>query len=244
MQTRTSARPPKKKSERVPHEKRPQHYGMSHVIWRLKEGMPEMRKPKVLRVLEGAFRAGKRKGEFRLIAYSIQDTHLHMIVEGRKIEEVSRGMQGLGVRITKALNKLWERSGQGSVFRERFKLVALRDYKQITAALNYVLNNALKHRSKWPDGRPDRYSSAPWYRRTYQKFRRPLRSSPVEESQFLVVSCGDLPLISVDQVPGLGALDTPELEERRRKVAAAIHRREMERRLALDRRPAEIRWRA
>jgi hypothetical protein len=48
------------KSERVPHEKRPQRYGMSHVIYRLKPGMKELRQPKVLRVLEGAFRAAKK----------------------------------------------------------------------------------------------------------------------------------------------------------------------------------------
>jgi hypothetical protein len=37
-------------------------------------------------VLEGAFRAAKRKGGFRLIAYSLQDTHIHMIVEGQDAE--------------------------------------------------------------------------------------------------------------------------------------------------------------
>jgi hypothetical protein len=81
MANHGSGRP---RSERVPHEKRPQHYGMSHVIYRLKPGMESLRRPKVLRVLEGAFRAAKRKGGFRLIAYSLQDTHIHMIVEGRR----------------------------------------------------------------------------------------------------------------------------------------------------------------
>jgi hypothetical protein len=62
--------------------------------------------------------------------------------------------------LTKQLNRVWGRRGGGTVFRERFKQVTLRGYKQITAALNYVLNNALKHWSKPVDGRPDRYSSA------------------------------------------------------------------------------------
>jgi REP element-mobilizing transposase RayT len=192
------------KSERVPHEKRPQRYGMSHVIYRLKPEMKELRRPKVLRVLEGAFRAAKKKDGFRLIAYSIQDTHIHMIVEGESAAQVSRGMQGLGVRLTKQLNRLWDRRGEGSVFRERFKQVPLVGYKQITAALNYVLNNALKHWCKPVNGRPDRYSSAPWYPWTFESFPRPLRRSPVELSRYLV----NIPRISVNDRPGdgLGAL--------------------------------------
>lgn len=194
-----------KRSSRVPHEKRPQRFGLSHVIYRLKEGMPEMRKPKVLRVLEGAFRAAKRKEGFRLIAYSIQDTHLHLIVEGESAERVSRGMQGLGVRLTRQLNRLWERRGEGSVWRERFKLIPLLTYKHIAAALNYVLNNALKHGAKRPDGRPDRYSSAPWWSSIIEPIRRPTRSPPVERSKFLCY----VPRISVNERPGIGALAIP-----------------------------------
>lgn len=196
---------PKPQSQRVPHAKRPRRFGLSHVIYRLKEEMPKLRQPKVLRVLEGAFRAAKRKDGFRIIAYSLQDTHIHMIVEGESAEQVSRGMQGLGVRLTRQLNKLWERRGEGSVFRERFKQIPLDKYKQINAALNYVLNNALKHGAKRADNRPDRYSSAPWYPNLVEHIRKPTRESPVERSRYLVYT----PRISVNCRPGLGALAVP-----------------------------------
>jgi REP element-mobilizing transposase RayT len=215
------------KSERVPHEKRPQHYGMSHVIYRLKPGMESLRRPKVLRVLEGAFRAAKRKGGFRLIAYSLQDTHIHMIVEGQDAEVVSRGMQGLGVRLTKQLNRVWGRRGGGTVFRERFKQVTLRGYKQITAALNYVLNNALKHWCKPVDGRPDRYSSAAWYPLMVERFRRPLRRSPVELTRFMV----SLPLLSVCDRPGDGRLALPIGRVTCRAERVVLMRRKRERAL-------------
>jgi hypothetical protein len=114
-------------------------------------------------------------------------------------------MQGLGVRLTKQLNRVWGRRGGGTVFRERFKQVTLRGYKQITAALNYVLNNALKHWSKPVDGRPDRYSSAAWYPLTVERFRRPLRRSPVELTRFMV----SLPMLSVNDRPGDGRLALP-----------------------------------
>jgi REP element-mobilizing transposase RayT len=45
----------------------------------------------VLRVLEPAFRQGKERPGFRLIAWSLQDDHVHLIVEGESTEEVARG---------------------------------------------------------------------------------------------------------------------------------------------------------
>ena len=208
---------PRPQSKRVPHAKRPRRVGLSHVIYRLKEGLPELRRPKVLRALEAAFRAAKRKDGFGILAYSLQDTHIHMIVEGESAEQVSRGMQGLGVRLTRQLNRLWERKGEGSVFRERFKQIPLDGYKRINAAFNYVLNNALKHGAKRADNRPDRYSSAPWYPNLAERTRRPTRESPVERSRYLVCT----PWISVNCRPGLGALAVPIDWEARRVMYGA-----------------------
>ena len=192
------------RSRRAPHSKRPQFRGLSHVIYRLRDGMPELRKPKVLRVLEGVFRAARSKEGFRLIAYSIQNTHLYLVVEGDSAAELSRGMQGLGVRITRQLNKLWRRRGHGSVFRERFKQIVVSGYKHIRAVLRYVLNNALRHGSKRADGTPDRYSSMPWYR-VWVSYRRPLRESPVAQPRYVWAACGGgWPFIDVDDRPGYG----------------------------------------
>ena len=102
---------------------------------------------------------------FRVVHYSIQSNHLHLIVEAVDAPGLACGMKGLVSRIARGLNKLWSR--RGSVFPRRFHDVALRSLRQVRNALRYVLNNHLKHGSPvLRDGaavEPDPYSSARYF---------------------------------------------------------------------------------
>jgi REP element-mobilizing transposase RayT len=65
----------------VPHVRRPQLKGAAHVVLRIRRGLPWLRTPKTWRVLERCFRSGKKKDGFRLVEFSVQQDHLHLIVE-------------------------------------------------------------------------------------------------------------------------------------------------------------------
>jgi hypothetical protein len=52
-------------------------------------------------------------------------------------------MQGLSIRIARALNRLWRRSG--SVFSDRYHARILRSPREVRYALAYVLHNGRKH---------------------------------------------------------------------------------------------------
>jgi hypothetical protein len=52
-------------------------------------------------------------------------------------------MQGLKVRIAKALNKFWKR--RGTVFSDRYHARILRTPREVRRALLYVLQNARRH---------------------------------------------------------------------------------------------------
>ena len=203
MKTQNTWPPKQRRSNRVPHTKRERWQGMSHVFWKLKPGVKSVREPEVLRVLEPAFWTGKEKSGFRLIAWSLQETHIHLIVEGESTEEVARGIQGLGVSLTKRLNKLWDRVGEGSVFRDRHEKVPLKTFAHRRRAVPYVLSNALRHGRMIPNGEPDRYSSAPWWPWCNQEFRRPLRSPPVAKSRYLLRE-GVIPHLDLTHRPGSG----------------------------------------
>jgi len=69
------------------------------------------------------------------------------------------GMRALLVRIARALNRLWNRSG--SIFADRFHERALRTPSEVRNSLVYVLQNARKHGIA--AGGPDPYSSGPWF---------------------------------------------------------------------------------
>ncbi len=192
-----------RKSSRVPHETRPEVAGPIHVVWRIRRGLPDLRTPRGLRRLERAFRKGKERNGFALLHYSIQQDHVHLMVEVMDKTKLSKGLQALGIRLAKALNSLWCRK-TGSVFAERYFAVALQGWRQIWRTVRYILNNGRKHGSWNVRGQPDPYSSGGWYSPWRQDICRRLRSSPVLKAQ----SFGYLPWIGVDDVPGRNWLES------------------------------------
>ena len=117
-----------------------------HVTTRLRDGLPSLRRDDTRRALERVFAAGGERFGFRLIHYSIQTTHLHLIVEASDHRALSRGMQGLLVRVVRALNGLWKRTG--SIVSDRYHAHILRTPREVRHALAYVLHNARHHGSQ------------------------------------------------------------------------------------------------
>ena len=91
--------------------------GPAHVTLKLRRGLPKLRTPRCYRVLERALRAGMEKPDFLLCQFSVQDDHLHLIVEANSQWDLTRGMQGLTIRIAKALNRHWARTSRAGVRR-------------------------------------------------------------------------------------------------------------------------------
>ena len=76
------------------------------------------------------------------------------IVEADGREELSRGLQGMFVRMARRMNKVLGR--RGAFFRDRFHEHVLRKPREVWNALRYVLSNQRKHghltgRSSRPD---------------------------------------------------------------------------------------------
>ncbi len=146
---------------RVPHRPRAefrQRFPL-HVTLRVRGGLPNLRRPAPYRVLFGALASGCEKPGFRVVEYSVQSNHVHLIVEGSDRVRIARGMQGLCVRMARRLNRLWRR--RGSVFADRYHDVVLRTPRHVRHALVYVLQNARKHGIRYAGA--DSRSSAPWF---------------------------------------------------------------------------------
>jgi len=122
-----------------------------------------LRTPRALRRLERAFRKGKERDGFALVQFSIQQDHLHLMVEVKNRRKLSKGLQALGIRIAKSLNSLWNRR-KGGVFAERYFASTIETVRQIWRTVRCVLNNGRKHGTWTVKGRPDPYSSGRWYR--------------------------------------------------------------------------------
>jgi hypothetical protein len=143
--------------------RRAQHPSL--VTAKLREHLPRLRNAVERAVLFAAFVAGKERGGFRLVHFAILNDHLHLLVEAESIVAMQAGVQGLLIRVARALNRHWRR--RGPVFADRFHDRPLRSPREVRNALVYVLGNARKHAAA---GRmlqaaqgPDEHSSARWF---------------------------------------------------------------------------------
>ena len=142
---RGAGRPRQKGRRNVPHVTRPKlasRYPV-HVTLRVLGGLPNLRQPKAIRTIERCFFAACNRLGMRLVHYSVQRDHIHLIVEAKGSAYLSRGVQGLNIRIAKRLNALWGR--RGSVFADRYHARILRTPSEVRHCLNYVLNNSNRH---------------------------------------------------------------------------------------------------
>ncbi len=99
---------------------------------------------------------------FRVVEFSLQNDHLHLIVEASDTDHLSRGMQGLAIRLARAINRALD--GAGSVWKERYHCRPLRTPREVRTAIVYVLMNAKKHlRRTFARRGVDEMSSAPWF---------------------------------------------------------------------------------
>src|SRR5688572_8033456 len=137
----------------------------THVTMKLRSGLPRLRQKAEYAVLRTAFGRAKDRFGFRLIHYVVLNDHMHFIVEAADRDALRRGLQGLAIRIARALNKLWARNGR--VFADRYHDHVLTTPREVRNALAYVMGNARHHAAK---GRLvavpqaiDAYSSAPWF---------------------------------------------------------------------------------
>jgi REP element-mobilizing transposase RayT len=95
-----------------------------------------------LKAFKNAVKEAKRFA-LHVVHYSIQNDHIHMIVEAKDNESLARGMMSLKGRFGKIIRGAM--GGHGPVFKGRFHVEVLRSPTRMKYALEYVLLNTAKH---------------------------------------------------------------------------------------------------
>lgn len=129
-----------------------------HLTWRIHDDLVNLRCGES----ETAFKkaaAGCRKFGLRILHYSIQKDHLHLIAEADDNTALGLGMRSFGTRFGKALREII--GGSGRVFVGRYHLNVLDNPTKMKNALSYVLQNQAKHTRLVRH--VDQYSSAPYF---------------------------------------------------------------------------------
>lgn len=183
----------KRQGERrlVPHVARPVHKGTQplHVTLRVAADMPNLRQQRLFNAIVHAVRATNlsdcptldRGRLFRIVHFSVQSNHLHLVVEAADKRALRAGLTSLTTRLARALNTRLARRGR--VWGDRYYARAMTVPLDVRNTLIYVLMNQAKHAQRQagtpphhvPDESPhvdarrsarrgiDWYSSARWF---------------------------------------------------------------------------------
>jgi hypothetical protein len=136
---------------------------------------------------------------FRLIQFSVQHDHVHLLLEADGPTGLRRGVQGLTIRVAKAINRALGR--RGKVWGDRFHARALATPREVRRALVYVLQNWRKH-VRGAHGLDPR-SSAAWFAGWRRSIVPPSGRAPVVTPRTWLGSVGwrRHGLLGVDETP-------------------------------------------
>jgi REP-associated tyrosine transposase len=109
-----------------------------HVTLRARTGLPSMRDANAFDAVRAALSAASG-ARFRVLHFSAQADHLHLVVEADTPTGLVRGLQGLAIRVARAVNRTLHRSG--AVWADRYHARSLSTPREVRNALVYVLNN-------------------------------------------------------------------------------------------------------
>jgi REP element-mobilizing transposase RayT len=128
----------------VAHRARPAHKKAHpvHVTLRAGRRLPSLRKQVVFEEMRRAI-AQTARWWFRIVHYSVQADHVHLLVEADDKLTLSRGLRGVTIRLARAVNRVARR--QGRVWGDRYHARALRTPREVRHGLVYVLMNWKKH---------------------------------------------------------------------------------------------------
>jgi REP element-mobilizing transposase RayT len=189
-----SGRKPTRRGTWVKHRPRPWHDGHHpvHVTLKVRRGIPNLRGFRLAKAIGAGLQLAassesskkrERRRTFRVIHFSIQPNHLHLIVEASSKTALARGMQGLASGLARRVNRKLHR--HGSLFADRYHGHALKKPAEVRNAIVNVLKNYEKH----PDPIPDRgteptagidaCSSARWFNGWAESTAPPPQPAPV-----------------------------------------------------------------
>lgn len=137
----------KRSSERrnVPHRARPRHHTGHPVHVTLRSLFRPLRSqhvfPTVCLAVKGATKRDEKR--FRIVEFSVQWDHVHLVVEANDKHALSSGVRSVAIRIARTVNELVGRRGR--LWADRWHGRELTSPREVRNALVYVLANFRKH---------------------------------------------------------------------------------------------------
>lgn len=138
-----------RRSERMPHTRRPRvsKHRPHHVTVRVTHGTWNLRSQRCFAPIRRALAAIKAREGFRVVHFSVQHNHLHLVTEAGSRRALSSGLKALLIRIARGLNAVMGVAGRR--FDDRYHEHILKTPREVLNALRYVLGNRDVHLGRW-----------------------------------------------------------------------------------------------
>ncbi len=184
-----------------------------HVTLRTREHVWNLRSRRSFSIVEAALRGVQPRPDFRVVHFSVQGNHLHLLVEAHGARSLGAGLKALTGRISKGLNAMMAK--RGAVFSDRYHAHALKSPREVRNALAYVLLNHRSHLARLgqpcpAQGEADPYSSAAafdgWSSGALGTCAGSATVPPVAPARTWLLTSGwrRHRLLSVDEIPAAG----------------------------------------
>jgi REP element-mobilizing transposase RayT len=112
---------------------------MADHVWNL-------RSQRSFTVIHSALSDVRDRSDFRVVEFSIQGNHLHLIAEAAGPRALATAMRAVAIRLARRLNAMMGRSG--SVFEDRYYVHVLRTPAEVRNAIRYVRGNYASHAAR------------------------------------------------------------------------------------------------
>jgi putative transposase len=157
-----AGRPRLKKRKSIAHRARPpvSRHKPHHVTVRVTKGTWNLRSQHCFRPIAEAMRLGAVRKHLRIVHFSVQHNHIHLIVEANSRRAMSNGLRVLFARVARGLNDVMQATG--TRLADRYHEHILETPSETRNALLYVIGNRGVHllrRGKRPSDDFDPFSS-------------------------------------------------------------------------------------
>jgi len=141
-----------RRSEHMPHTRRPRvsRHKPHHVTVKVTRGTWNLRSQRCFRPIREALAAVAERKGFRVVHFSVQHNHIHLVTEAEGRRALSNGLRALLIRVARGLNRVMNVTGRRLA--DRYHEHILKTPNEVRNALRYVLGNRAHHLEQWGKG--------------------------------------------------------------------------------------------
>lgn len=114
-----------------------------HVTWRMLPQVWNLRSRRCFDAIAAMLSRSRHREGFRIVHFSVQGNHFHLVVEANDEVCLARGLQGFAAWTARRLNAVMRRKGK--VFADRYHAHQLRSLAEARNAVRYAVHNYDEH---------------------------------------------------------------------------------------------------